>query len=149
MDEYGSSSGVVPFGGVGWRRWLALAGGVCAFLFLASVLRPFPSQAGRDEGDGGDGGGAVVGGSMSPEAISRGVEGGRLIGEFRGRELRVLVYSGGDGPRYVVLDFDGAELGSGLTAEELGVRFPDFDLSRLEMGTPMGAVPMMLHDSPR
>lgn len=141
MGEYGSSSGVVPFRGVGWRRWLALAGGVCAFLLLASVLRPFPSQAGRD------GVGEVR--SMSPEAIHRGVEGGRLIGEFRGRELRVLVYSGGEGPRYVVLDIDGAELGSGLTAEELAVRFPDFDLSRLEMGTPMGAVPMMLHDSPR
>jgi len=112
------------------RRVLLVAGGVCAFALVGSLINPDWSQAGEvDEArfprvsSGGTGLGA---GRSMPI-----VEASSLLGTLECREYRVLIHAADPVPLYTVCSPDGRVLRENMEAGDVYREFPTIDLEKL------------------
>lgn len=100
-----------------------------AFIVMASVISPAPSEAG-DHDDG----------SHSPENPLPSTdphEGLISLGSLEGDEHHILIYSTELGPRYSVYDAaDGTELSVLITAERVAEWYPQLPLPTIDFDTP-------------
>jgi hypothetical protein len=60
----------------------------------------------------------------------------RILGQLEGAELRILVHTSPEGPRYTVVSKTGEVLGAGLSPDELAAGFPGVQLERLHADGP-------------
>lgn len=123
------------------RRTLLIAGGVCVFALVGSIISPSWSEAGdgaRMKVDGG-------GGAARPRSMPI-VAPATLIGTLEGREYRILIHHAEGEPRYTVCSPDGRVLREDLLADDIYREFPDLDLRRLHLDPPNrdGSGPLML-----
>ena len=100
---------------------IALCG---AFLLMASVFVPDPSSADP---------------VLDPNALMHQSDphaGLMSLGELTDDQYRVLIFAGPEGPVYTVSDAaTGRTLGTLLTAEQVGDRFPDLPLPDMDFDT--------------
>jgi len=117
------------------RRALLVAGGICAFALVGSIINPDWSRAGGDGGTravrvyGGGSGGAGPGAARTMPIV----EADGLIGTLECREYRILIHHGNPMPLYTVCTPEGRVLRENLEAEDVYREFPTIDLKRLHL----------------
>jgi len=115
------------------RRLLLVAGGICAFALVGSLINPDWSQAGEDD-------------ELRSPRVSRGasgrpdlgagrsmpiVEASLLLGTLECREYRILIHHADPVPLYTVCSPDGRVLRENMEAGDVYREFPTIDLERL------------------
>lgn len=95
-----------------------------AFLFMASIFVPDPSQAGD-----------LVGAPAAHSAAAR--NGLPSLGQLEGDRYEVKVFATPSGPLYSVYDRSGTELASLLTAQQVAERFPQLPLPDARAAEPL------------
>jgi hypothetical protein len=131
------------------RRALLVAGGVCAFALVGSLINPDWSRAGGVDGARavrvhGGGSGATGPGAARAMPI---VEADGLIGTLECREYRILIHHADPMPLYTVCTPDGRVLRENLQADDVYREFPTVDLKRLHLepsSRDAGQGPLML-----
>jgi hypothetical protein len=104
-----------------------------AFLVMASVFRPDPTEAG---GDGSNGESATHSASAH--------EGLRSLGSIEDDEFLVHLSACAEAPLYTVIDrADGLEVGTLMSADDVSLYFPDLPISEMDFTT---RVQLMLAD---
>jgi hypothetical protein len=114
------------------RRTLVIAGGVCAFALVGSMINPEWSSASDDwrRPVRITGGGSA---SAGPGAAGRTpiAEPRSLIGTLESREFRILIHHGDPVPLYTVCMPDGRVLRANLEAGDVYREFPGINLERM------------------
>ncbi len=107
-------------------RWLAVAAFSIGFLTIASVIDPSSSQAvsnlGRENAH------------TTPASIER------SLGVFEGRDFTIQTFAGVDGPTYTLLDPDGNEIVSHISADEIASFIEGYDPMTMRADGEIGIV---------
>jgi hypothetical protein len=106
-----------------------------AFLVMASIIVPAPTQAGaqRESAPGVEPLSAMAPGPAGPPFSTDPHDGLRALGTLERSGCMVTIFATTLGPRFTIRDLEnGEELGTLLDAQQVHAAFPDLDLPRLD-----------------